>query len=151
MNYTLRQDSGLDNSLGQVRIDMPNRFAVYMHDTPAKSLFARSVRFHSHGCVRVGQVKELVGWLLQGSRAERGGLDLGADGDRDRHRRRGAAGHQAAEARAGRLRLLTGYAGPDGRAHFRDDIYGLDSPRPASVPAPAAARPADPPATVPWP
>ena len=65
-NYTLRQDSGLDNSLGQVRIDMPNRFAVYMHDTPAKSLFARSVRFHSHGCVRVGQVKELVGWLLQG-------------------------------------------------------------------------------------
>ncbi|MBE7201940.1 MAG: L,D-transpeptidase family protein, partial [Parafilimonas terrae] len=45
--YTLRQDSGFDNSLGQVRIDMPNRFAVYMHDTPAKSLFAASVRFHS--------------------------------------------------------------------------------------------------------
>ena len=66
-NYTLRQDSGLDNSLGQVRIDMPNKQAVYMHDTPSKSLFARDVRFHSHGCVRVAQVKELAGWLLEGT------------------------------------------------------------------------------------
>ena len=68
-NYTLRQDSGLDNSLGQVRIDMPNKQAVYMHDTPSKSLFAREVRFHSHGCVRVAQVKELAGWLLEGTPA----------------------------------------------------------------------------------
>ncbi len=45
---------------------------------------------------------------------------------------------------------LTGYAGPDGRAQFRDDIYGLDSPKPAPLPAPAAAaapKPAEPAAT----
>ena len=43
---------------------------------------------------------------------------------------------------------LTGYAGPDGRAQFRDDIYGLDSPKPAATPAPAAAaKPSEPAAT----
>ncbi len=67
VNYTLRQDPGFDNSLGQVRIDMPNRHAVYMHDTPSKGLFSRDVRFHSSGCVRVADVKALVGCLLEGT------------------------------------------------------------------------------------
>ena len=129
-NYTLRQDSGLDNSLGQVRIDMPNRFAVYMHDTPAKSLFARSVRFHSHGCVRVGQVKELVGWLLQGVEGPNGpGSTWGAmeieSGIADGERRDIKLPKPIPVA----FVYLTGYAGPDGRAQFRDDIYGLDSPK----------------------
>ncbi len=152
VNYTLRQDSGLDNSLGQVRIDMPNRFAVYMHDTPAKSLFARSVRFHSHGCVRVGQVKELVGWLLQGVEGPNGpGSTWGPmeieSGIADGERRDIKLPKPVPVA----FVYLTGYAGPDGRAQFRDDIYWLDSPRPASVPpavppvpAASASRPADP-------
>lgn len=151
-NYTLRQDSGLDNSLGQVRIDMPNRYAVYMHDTPAKSLFARSVRFHSHGCVRVGQVKELVGWLLQGVEGPNGpGSTWGAmeieTGIADGERRDIKLPKPVPVA----FVYLTGYAGSDGRAQFRDDIYGLDSPKPAPAlaPAPAAAttRPSDPAAT----
>ena len=150
-NYTLRQDSGLDNSLGQVRIDMPNRFAVYMHDTPAKSLFARSVRFHSHGCVRVGQVKELVGWLLQGVEGPNGpGSTWGPmeieTGIADGERRDIKLPKPVPVA----FVYLTGYAGPDGRAQFRDDIYGLDSPKPAPLPAPAAAavpKPAEPAAT----
>ncbi|GJD33524.1 L,D-transpeptidase family protein [Methylobacterium aerolatum] len=150
-NYTLRQDSGLDNSLGQVRIDMPNRFAVYMHDTPAKSLFARSVRFHSHGCVRVGQVKELVGWLLQGVEGPNGlGSTWGPmeieTGIADGERRDIKLPKPVPVA----FVYLTGYAGPDGRAHFRDDIYNLDTPRPAPgatpapVPAAAVTHPADP-------
>src|SRR5918912_1340690 len=65
-DYTLRQDPGAGNSLGQVRIDMPNRHAVYMHDTPSKNLFSRTARFHSSGCVRVAEVKGLVAWLLEG-------------------------------------------------------------------------------------
>ena len=148
-NYTLRQDSGLDNSLGQVRIDMPNRFAVYMHDTPAKSLFARSVRFHSHGCVRVGQVKELVGWLLQGVEGPIGpGSTWGPmeieTGIADGERRDIKLPKPVPVA----FVYLTGYAGPDGRAQFRDDIYGLDSPKPAAAPAPAAAaKPSEPAAT----
>jgi L,D-transpeptidase YcbB len=145
VNYTLRQDSGFDNSLGQVRIDMPNRFAVYMHDTPAKSLFAASVRFHSHGCVRVGQVKELVGWLLQGTDGPNGpGTSWGpieietgiADGER--------RDIKLTKPVPVTFVYLTGYATPDGRAHFRDDIYNLDSPgaEPAATGAlPPAPRP----------
>jgi L,D-transpeptidase YcbB len=142
VNYTLRQDSGFDNSLGQVRIDMPNRFAVYMHDTPAKSLFAASVRFHSHGCVRVGQVKELVGWLLQGTDGPNGpGTSWGpieietgiADGER--------RDIKLTKPVPVTFVYLTGYATPDGKAHFRDDIYNLDTPAPAPEPAATGALP----------
>ncbi len=138
VNYTLRQDSGFDNSLGQVRIDMPNRFAVYMHDTPAKSLFAANVRFHSHGCVRVGQVKDLVGWLLQGTDGPNGpGTSWGpieietgiADGER--------RDIKLVKPVPVAFVYLTGYATPDGKAHFRDDIYNLDTP--ASEPAATGA------------
>nr|WP_246696599.1 L,D-transpeptidase family protein [Methylobacterium planeticum] len=136
VNYTLRQDSGFDNSLGQVRIDMPNRHAVYMHDTPAKSFFAREVRFHSHGCVRVGQVKEFVGWLLEGTPGPNGpGSSWGpieietgiAAGDR--------RDIKPVKPIPVAFLYLTGYATPDGRAHFRDDIYNLDSPAPPAAAA----------------
>jgi L,D-transpeptidase YcbB len=140
VNYMLRQDSGFDNSLGQVRIDMPNRFAVYMHDTPAKSLFAASVRFHSHGCVRVGQVKELVGWLLQGTDGPNGpGTTWGAieieTGIADGERR----DIKLVKPVPVTFVYLTGYATPDGKAHFRDDIYKLDVP--AGEPAATGAIP----------
>jgi murein L,D-transpeptidase YcbB/YkuD len=65
-NYTLRQDSGKGNSLGLIRIQMPNPDAVYMHDTPSRNLFANDYRFLSHGCVRVQGVYDLAAWLLQG-------------------------------------------------------------------------------------
>jgi L,D-transpeptidase YcbB len=140
-NYTLRQDPGFDNSLGQVRIDMPNRHAVYMHDTPAKSLFGRSVRFHSHGCVRVGQVKEFVGWLLQGTEGPNGpGSSWGPieieTGIADGARRDIKLPKPVPVA----FVYLTGYATPDGRAHFRDDIYGLDMPGAGQDGAKDAAR-----------
>src|SRR5271163_1174246 len=66
-NYTLRQDSGTGNSLGSIRIGMPNKLAVYMHDTPSKGLFGADYRFLSHGCVRVQGVYDYAEWLLQGT------------------------------------------------------------------------------------
>ncbi|GJD30246.1 hypothetical protein PMNALOAF_1490 [Methylobacterium adhaesivum] len=128
-NYTLRQDSGLDNSLGQVRIDMPNKQAVYMHDTPSKSLFAREVRFHSHGCVRVAQVKELAGWLLEGTPGPGGPASTWGPMEIETH----IATNERLDIKLAKqipvtFVYLTGYATPDGRAHFRDDIYGIDSP-----------------------
>ncbi len=128
VNYTLRQDPGFDNSLGQVRIDMPNRHAVYMHDTPSKSLFSRDVRFHSSGCVRVADVKALVGWLLEGTPGPNGpGSNWGpmeietgiATGER--------RDIKLAKPIPVTFVYLTGYATPDGRVHFRDDVYGLDT------------------------
>lgn len=51
--YQLRQRAGAGNALGRVRFDLPNPFAVYLHDTPNRTLFARSDRALSHGCIRV--------------------------------------------------------------------------------------------------
>lgn len=62
--YRLVQDSGEDGSLGLVKFNMPNRFAVYMHDTPTKPLFERSRRAYSHGCIRVDKPFELVEIVL---------------------------------------------------------------------------------------
>ena len=52
--------SGRFNSLGSIRINFPNPHQVYMHDTPLKNLFGEDFRFHSSGCVRVQNVRELV-------------------------------------------------------------------------------------------
>ncbi len=51
--YTLRQRPGAGNALGRLRFDLPNPYAVYLHDTPSRGLFARADRALSHGCIRV--------------------------------------------------------------------------------------------------
>jgi murein L,D-transpeptidase YcbB/YkuD len=62
--YTLRQDSGADNSLGLIKFLFPNPYHVYLHDTPSKSLFGRAQRAFSHGCIRVQNPIELGKMLL---------------------------------------------------------------------------------------
>ena len=64
-NFFVRQEPGSWNALGQLKIDMPNAYAVYMHDTNQKHLFGEDVRFDSHGCVRVDNVRDLAAWLLE--------------------------------------------------------------------------------------
>ncbi len=66
LTYKFRQDPGPGNALGFVRINIPNAHAVYMHDTPAKSLFNREYRAQSSGCVRIQNVQDLLGWILKG-------------------------------------------------------------------------------------
>src|SRR3712207_5448272 len=64
--YMFRQDPGVDlNSMGFVRINIPNPHGVYMHDTPAKGIFGDDFRFVSSGCVRVQNVRDYVQWLLK--------------------------------------------------------------------------------------
>ena len=62
--YTLRQDSGKDNSLGLIKFLFPNPYHVYLHDTPSKSLFGRTQRAFSHGCIRVQNPLELGRLIL---------------------------------------------------------------------------------------
>jgi murein L,D-transpeptidase YcbB/YkuD len=62
----VRQKPGPNNALGQMKLDMPNPYTVYMHDTPAKHLFERDIRAFSHGCIRVGDALGLATTLLQG-------------------------------------------------------------------------------------
>ena len=103
-NYTLRQDSGAGNSLGSIRIGMPNKLAVYMHDTPSKGLFGADYRFLSHGCVRVQGVYDYAAWLL--ARNGRGARRrLGQGGARGQDQGRRALRHQARQSRAGDLGL----------------------------------------------
>jgi L,D-transpeptidase YcbB len=64
-NFTVRQQSGTFNALGAVKIDMPNPYSVYMHDTNQRNLFSDDYRFDSHGCSRVDNVRDLAAWLLK--------------------------------------------------------------------------------------
>lgn len=66
--YRLRQSTGCDNSLGLVKFDFRNPFDVYLHDSPAKSLFSKNKRFFSHGCMRVERAKALAYMLLGDNR-----------------------------------------------------------------------------------
>lgn len=59
------QEGGNDNALGRVKILFPNRYAVYMHDTPGRSLFNRTHRDFSHGCIRVHEALDLAKFLLE--------------------------------------------------------------------------------------
>jgi murein L,D-transpeptidase YcbB/YkuD len=132
VNYTLRQDPGVENSLGQIRIDMPNRHAVYLHDTPKKRLFAEDARFHSSGCVRVADVLGFAEWLLRDTPGPSGAWaasELNA-----------AIGSEIRQdiplARPVPVAwvYLTGYATGDGVVHFRDDVYGLDAAKTDPLP-----------------
>src|SRR6185503_7017092 len=120
INYRFRQDPGDFNSLGSIRINFPSAHGVYMHDTPSKNLFGEDFRFHSSGCVRVQNVRELVTWLLSEtphwSRQE---IDNAIrSGDRK----------DARVAKAVPLYwvYVTAWATPDGVVQFRDDIYNRD-------------------------
>jgi murein L,D-transpeptidase YcbB/YkuD len=63
--YRLRQDPGPANSLGRVKFMFPNKYNVYLHDTPARALFSRPVRAFSSGCIRVEDPLGLAGYLLK--------------------------------------------------------------------------------------
>lgn len=117
--YRLRQDPGPVNALGRIKFMFPNKFSVYLHDTPARDLYARSARDFSSGCIWVERSRELAVWAL-------GEGDRGAD--------RLEAGWSAPDERTISLpspvpiHLLywTAWAKEDGTVHFRNDIYGRD-------------------------
>ena len=120
VNYRFKQDPGDFNSLGSIRINFPSPDGVYMHDTPYKNLFGEDFRFHSSGCVRIQNVRELVNWLLTEtagwSRQEID--DLIRSGERK----------DAKLARPVPLYwvYVTAWATPDGVVQFREDIYNRD-------------------------
>lgn len=119
-SYMFKQDPGDLNSLGSVRINFPSKDGVYMHDTPLKNLFGEDMRFHSSGCVRVQNVRDLVNWLL----AE---TPPWSPHEIDRVIHSGER-RDARVARAVPLYwvYVTAWASPDGAVQFRDAIYNRD-------------------------
>lgn len=68
--YRIRQDAGGGNSLGRIKFLFPNEHAVFIHDTPSKSLFANDVRAYSHGCIRLHQPYELAKAILASDKSK---------------------------------------------------------------------------------
>lgn len=74
--YRIRQASGCSNSLGLIKFDLANPFAIYLHDTNSRDLFTESAdRFRSHGCVRVQKPVELANFVLGATVFDKGYMD----------------------------------------------------------------------------
>jgi murein L,D-transpeptidase YcbB/YkuD len=120
-NFTVRQDAGNWNALGNLKIDMPNPYSVYMHDTDTRKLFSDDYRFDSHGCTRVDNVRDLAAWILQDGPPgwDRAAIDAGI-----------AAGQTHIINLPRKIPVawvyLTGWVTRDGTVQFRDDIYKHD-------------------------
>jgi murein L,D-transpeptidase YcbB/YkuD len=120
-NFTVRQQSGTFNALGAVKIDMPNPYSVYMHDTNQRNLFSDDYRFDSHGCSRVDNVRDLAAWLLQEEMPKwnRTAIDAAI-----------ATGQHEDVALPKKVPVawiyLTGWMTKDQTVQFRNDIYDQD-------------------------
>jgi murein L,D-transpeptidase YcbB/YkuD len=141
-HYKYRQDQGADlNSLGFVRINIPNPYGVYMHDTPSKGVFGDDFRFVSSGCVRVQDVRDYVAWLLEDNPGwGRDQIDeVIRSGDR--------VDVKLTTPVPVYWVYVTAWATPDGIVQFRPDIYQRDGSGPgplaSAIPAQPLALPQD--------
>jgi murein L,D-transpeptidase YcbB/YkuD len=118
--YQLRQKPGAMNALGLVKFIFPNRYNVYLHDTPSDNLFDRLTRTLSHGCIRVERPADLAAYLLE-------------DQPEWTAQRIEEAMHAEKEKRVQlkspmpiHLVYWTSWADADGKVQFREDVYGYD-------------------------
>lgn len=119
--FSMRQPPGPDNALGQVKFVFPNRFSVYLHDTPHKQLFDREIRAFSHGCIRLADPLRFAYVLLKPQ-------------DRDPEafmRRILATGEETKVILQSpvpvHLIYRTALSEADGTMGYRRDIYGRDA------------------------
>jgi murein L,D-transpeptidase YcbB/YkuD len=117
----LRQKPGEKNSLGLAKFIFPNSENVYMHGTPAQSLFARARRDFSHGCIRLEDPAALALWVLRKDPTwTRERIDAAMKGDRPTQ-------VNLKEKLTVILFYDTAYVGSSGRVRFTDDYYGHDA------------------------
>ena len=119
--FSMRQPPGPRNALGYVKFMFPNKYNIYLHDTPAKSLFDRQVRAFSHGCIRLHEPFEFAHALLAVQEPDpraafRRALDTGAE--RRLNLERPVPVH---------IVYRTAFTDAKGGLHFRPDVYGRDA------------------------
>ena len=119
--YRLRQVPGDNNALGHIKFMLPNRFNVYLHDTPQRELFSRTTRTFSSGCIRLQRPLQLAVWVMQGDPA----WDLSALKEAIAKGKERAV--KLPQPIPVDLIYLTAWGGADGSAQFRKDIYGRDA------------------------
>lgn len=120
--YLLRQRQGDDNSLGVIKFNFSNKFSVYMHDTNARSLFSRSNRALSHGCVRVQAWDTLSRYLLA-----RDSANIPVDSLKARLSRQEKHHIPLRKKLPVYFRYFTTYVDEKGEIRFLDDIYWEDN------------------------
>lgn len=147
--FVFRQDPGPENPLGRIKFLMPNKYDIYLHDTPADHLFARAERAFSHGCIRVEKPIELAEYLLRGTEWDRSRIMSAMEDDETQ---------EVPLPRTVPVHIvyMTAWAGESGVPAFGDDIYELDgildamlhrsrqeraSVTPADAPSAATGRP----------
>lgn len=133
--YMIVQQSGADGSLGRIKFSLSNPYAIYLHDTNARSLFRRAERALSSGCVRVEKPAELARLLLDdpvswSAEALEAALDSGRT-------RTVAVGREVTVL----LHYGTAWLDGDGRLQLRNDIYDHDRGILAALAAPRTALP----------
>ena len=119
--YTIRQKPGPNNSLGRVKFLFPNSYSIYLHDTPAKSLFNESSRAFSHGCIRVGEPQRLAEYLLRNDSvwtADK--IEKAMNSDKE-------TSVTLSTPVPVFIAYFTAWVDRSGKINFRDDIYGHDA------------------------
>ena len=117
--YTLVQQPGTSNALGEIKFMFPNEYAVYLHDTPGKSLFSLAERTFSSGCVRVDKPFDFAAQLLgpDGWDAEK------IEAERQTREIRTVF---LSESMPVLLLYWTAEVDDDGVVHFYEDVYDRD-------------------------
>jgi len=113
----VQQLAGPNSGLGQLMVEMNNRFEVYLHDTPSKDLFSRTDRRISHGCIRVENARELAALLMrQPTDRINQAIAMG-----------GTTRGELSQSVPVFVVYETAFADVDGRLQFRPDVYGRDA------------------------
>ena len=120
--YRLRQDPGPKNALGRIKFIFPNKFSVYLHDTPTRSLFKETTRDFSHGCIRTERPIDLALYLLQDD--PRWTRDALLETIQSGKRKVVKLG----EPIPVHLQYWTAWVDEQGLLDFQDDIYDRDRP-----------------------
>jgi L,D-transpeptidase YcbB len=116
----IRQRPGPSNALGRVKFLFPNSFNMYLHDTPAKSMFELDKRAFSHGCIRVSEPRRLAIHLLKGDPVwTTSRIDSAMNSRQEKYV---TLKHPVPVS----IVYFTAWADDRGRIHFRDDIYDRD-------------------------
>lgn len=120
--YLIRQESGDRNALGRLKFEMPNRYAIYLHDTPSRALFEKTDRAYSSGCIRVDAPYNLAGILLDRSEPNQGKSQI------EREIKAGETQDlELPEKVRVFLTYFTTWVDSDGKVQFKPDIYGRDT------------------------
>jgi len=117
--YTLVQQPGTNNALGEVKFMFPNEHAVYLHDTPGKGLFDRAARTFSSGCVRVEHPFRFAELLLEANSMDAASIE-------ELRQSRQMKSVFLKEPIDVLLLYWTAEVGSDGRIHFYEDVYLRD-------------------------